>query len=68
MTIEQTCGALNDIPMGMCLINKDVRVLFGNECLEGWTHMARADMVGEEFGQGTTFTFTLPVTPVEVPV
>ena len=67
-TIEQTCGALNDMPMGMCLINKNFRILLWDECLDGWIHKARVDMVGEELGQGATITLTVSVTPVEVSV
>ncbi|MDP6442261.1 MAG: ATP-binding protein [Pirellulaceae bacterium] len=37
----------NQIPLGICLLDSDLRIQFWNKTLEVWTHRSSADMLGE---------------------
>ncbi len=39
--------ALDYVPMGMCVVNKDYIVLFWNCCLEDWTGIKKSDITGK---------------------
>jgi len=49
-TVDQKFGVLNDVPVGFCLLRQDWVVLFWNRCLENWTKIARAEIVGTPLG------------------
>ena len=39
--------ALDYVPLGMCVVNKDYIVLFWNSCLEDWTGIKKSDITGK---------------------
>ena len=45
-TIEEKFGVLDSVPVGACLLRDDFVVLFWNTCLEDWTKIPRAQMLG----------------------
>lgn len=39
--------ALDCLPLGVCLLRDDGTVVFWNRCLEEWSHLARAETLGQ---------------------
>ena len=40
---------MDHVPVGMCIINRDNKVLFWNRCIEDWTGIKRNDLLGRDF-------------------
>lgn len=47
---EQTYSLLDIVPVGACVLDSDRRVLFWNRCLEQWTNIAKAQILGQPIG------------------
>ena len=47
-TLGQNFSGLDYAPVGMCVINKDYLVLYWNRCLEGWSGITAAGIVGSD--------------------
>jgi diguanylate cyclase (GGDEF)-like protein/PAS domain S-box-containing protein len=45
---ERGFAVLDHIPLGVLVIDPELRVVFWNACLEEWTGIARADVVGRD--------------------
>ncbi len=43
---EEKFSLLDNVPMGMCVLRKDLVVLFWNKCLELWTKIPRTKIMG----------------------
>ncbi len=41
--------ALDYIPVGICVINRDYEVLFWNSCMEDWCAINRSEILGSDF-------------------
>ncbi|MCG8556480.1 MAG: ATP-binding protein [Proteobacteria bacterium] len=39
-------GVLDHVPLGMCLVQRELRILLWNRCLEDWTRIPRKDVLG----------------------
>lgn len=48
--IDKEFAALHHVPIGVCLLRQDLMVLFWNDCLETWSKISKADMVGKRLG------------------
>ncbi len=48
---EKAFAVLHHVPMGVCLIRRDLIVLFWNESLETWTKISNDDIVGKSLGE-----------------
>jgi signal transduction histidine kinase/ActR/RegA family two-component response regulator len=46
----QRFDALDCMPQGVCVLRRDLVVLFWNRCLEDWTHLSQQKMVGANLG------------------
>ncbi len=49
-SVAQRFDVLNHVPMGMCVLREDYSVVFWNNCLEDWTDIDKADIVGCDIG------------------
>jgi signal transduction histidine kinase/CheY-like chemotaxis protein len=47
---EQAYHLLDSVPIGACILQADYRVLFWNCCLEQWTNISKAQIVGHSIG------------------
>lgn len=47
---EQAYHLLDSVPIGACVLHSDCRVLFWNSCLEQWTNISKAQIVGHPIG------------------
>ncbi len=47
MTGLQDDGALDCLPLGVCLLREDWTVIFWNRCLENWSHLPRTRILGQ---------------------
>lgn len=52
--VDERFKVLDNVPVGVCVIDKDYRVLFWNRCLEDWT------VVNREFILGTSLIDNFP--------
>jgi PAS domain S-box-containing protein len=48
--VAKRLDILNHVPVGMCVIREDYTVVFWNSCLEDWTGIAKADILGTDIG------------------
>lgn len=46
IALQKQLNLLDQIPVGECVLRRDGTVLFWNTCLENWTFLSRAQMVG----------------------
>ena len=46
--MSESFAALDHVPLGVLVIDKQMRVLFWNACLEDWTGVARAQALGRD--------------------
>lgn len=44
-------GVLDHAPVGMCVIDKHLTVLFWNNCLADWTRIPKSDIMGQQLGE-----------------
>ncbi|WAL58447.1 sensor histidine kinase [Thermocoleostomius sinensis] len=48
IALQKQLNLLDHIPVGACVVRRDGTVLFWNACLENWTHISRAQIVGRK--------------------
>ena len=48
--IDEQYKVLDNIPVGICILNRDHRVLFWNKCLEDWCGISKEEIMHSEFG------------------
>lgn len=51
IALQKQLNLLDHIPVGACVLRRDGTVLFWNACLENWTHISRAQIVGRKLNQ-----------------
>ena len=49
--IEEKFEILHYVPLGMCIIDRNYKVLLWNEYIEEWTGIKRDNIVGENIGK-----------------
>ncbi|AFY86157.1 MAG: Sensor histidine kinase RcsC [Chroococcidiopsis cubana SAG 39.79] len=47
---QQNFSILDQVPLGACILRSDLTILFWNSCLEEWTKLSRAEMLGTCIG------------------
>ncbi|MBD2307058.1 PAS domain-containing protein [Chroococcidiopsis sp. FACHB-1243] len=47
---QQKFSILDQVPLGACILRSDLTILFWNSCLEEWTKLSRAEMLGTCIG------------------
>lgn len=47
-TLQKQLSLLDHIPVGECVLQRDGTVLFWNSCLEDWTAISRAQIIGRK--------------------
>lgn len=48
ITLQKQLNLLDHIPVGECVLRRDGTVLFWNACLENWTSLSRAQIIGRK--------------------
>jgi signal transduction histidine kinase/PAS domain-containing protein len=51
IALQKQLNLLDHIPVGACVVRRDSTVLFWNACLENWTQISRAQIVGRKLTQ-----------------
>lgn len=42
---------LDNVPIGICVVDSEYKIVFWNDCLESWTNFSRVDVLGKKLGQ-----------------
>jgi two-component system cell cycle response regulator len=48
-SLEQFC-LLDNVPIAICVVDKEYNIVFWNNCIESWTKKNKADVLGKKLG------------------
>ncbi len=49
-TLQENLCVLDSLPLGECVLDENLNVLYWNSCLEDWTNISRDQIVGKSIG------------------
>ena len=67
-TASQRFAILDHAPMGQMVLRDDLVVVFWNRCLESWTGVSRAELLGKSILDRYTPTWVILNIPAGEPV